>query len=85
MIKCVLAFLAAVLLLVGCSGPKPEVPKQPEKKTPDSSGIKIEGDASAPVNKLAIEAIADLQVYWPTNFPSSTARTTSPSRGACTP
>lgn len=69
MIRCVLAFLAAVLLLAGCGGVKPEVPKQPEKKKPDISGIKIEGDASAPVNKLAIEAIADLQVYWTEQFP----------------
>jgi len=69
MIKTVLAFLAAVLLLAGCGGVKPEVPKQPEKKKPDISGIKIEGDASAPVNKLAIEAIADLQAFWAEQFP----------------
>ncbi|KAA0081033.1 peptidase [Mycolicibacterium sp. P9-64] len=69
MIKSVLAFLAAVLLLAGCGGVKPEVPKQPEKKKPDISGIKIEGDKSAPVNKLAIEAIADLQAYWADEFP----------------
>ena len=81
MIKCVLAFLAAVLLLVGCSGPKPEVPKQPEKKKPDISGIKIEGDASAPVNKLAIEAIADLQVYWADEFPKLYGEDYKPVKG----
>jgi predicted metalloprotease len=69
MIKCVLAILAAVLLLAGCGGVKPEVPKPPEKKKADTSNIKIEGDASAPVNKLAIEAIADLQVFWAEQFP----------------
>jgi len=81
MIKCVLAFLAAVLLLVGCGGPKPEIPKQPEKKKPDISGIKIEGDASAPVNKLAIEAIADLQVYWTEQFPKLYGEDYKPVKG----
>jgi predicted metalloprotease len=81
MIKCVLAFLAAVLLLVGCGGPKPEIPKQPEKKKPDISGIKIEGDASAPVNKLAIEAIADLQVYWADEFPKLYGEDYKPVKG----
>jgi predicted metalloprotease len=69
MIKSVLAFLAAVLLLAGCGGVKPEVPKQPDKKKPDISSIKIEGDASTPVNKLAISAIADLQNFWGEQFP----------------
>ena len=63
---------AAVLLLAGCSGPKPEVPG-PSSKTgppPDTSNIKIEGDASAPVNKIAIQAIADLEQYWAEQYPT---------------
>jgi predicted metalloprotease len=69
MIKCVLAMFAAVLLVAGCGGPKPVVPSPPSAKKPDISGIKIEGDQSNPVNKLAIEAIADLQAYWSEEFP----------------
>ena len=69
MIKCVLAFLAAVLLLVGCGGPKPVIPSPPTAKKPDTSNIKIEGDPSTPVNKLAISAIADLQNFWGEQFP----------------
>jgi len=63
---------AAVLLLAGCSGPKPEGPG-PASKTgapPDTSNIKIEGDASAPVNKIAIQAIADLEQYWGEQYPT---------------
>ena len=81
MIKCVLAFLAAVLLLAGCGGVKPEVPKPPEKKKADTSNIKIEGDASAPVNKLAIEAIADLQVFWAEQFPKLYGEDYKPVKG----
>ena len=64
-----LAIIASILLLAGCGGPKPEVPTPPTAKKPDTSNIKIEGDASAPVNKIAIEAIADLQVYWTDQYP----------------
>ncbi len=63
---------AAVLLLAACGGPKPEVPG-PSSKTgtpPDTSNIKIEGDASAPVNKIAIQAIADLEQYWAEQYPT---------------
>src|SRR3981189_2519094 len=69
MIKCVLAFLAAVLLLVGCGGPKPGVPPAPTPKEPAPSEVKIEGDPSTPVNTLAISAIADLQNFWGEQFP----------------
>jgi predicted metalloprotease len=63
---------AAVLLLAACAGPKPEVPT-PSSKTgapPDTSSITIEGDASAPVNKIAIQAIADLDQYWSEQYPA---------------
>jgi predicted metalloprotease len=60
-----------VVLLAACGGPKPEVPNSPTQKAgaPDTSDIEIHGDASDPVNKLAIEAIADLQQYWAEEFP----------------
>lgn len=63
---------AAVLLLGACSAPKPEVPAPSSKAgaPPDTSNIKIEGDASAPVNKIAIQAIADLEQYWAEQYPT---------------
>jgi hypothetical protein len=62
---------AAVLLLAACGGPKPEVSGQGTKSgsPPDISNIKISGDASAPVNKIAIHAIADLEQYWGEQYP----------------
>jgi predicted metalloprotease len=62
---------AAVLLLAACGGPKPEVSGQGTKtgSPPDISNIKINGDASAPVNKIAIQAIADLEQYWGEQYP----------------
>jgi hypothetical protein len=60
---------AAVLLVAGCGGPEPELPKQSLAKKPDTSKIAVNGDASDPVNKVAVEAIADLQDYWGKNFP----------------
>jgi predicted metalloprotease len=67
--KSSLAVIATVVLLAGCGGPKPVVPSAPIAKKPDTSNIKIEGDPSTPVNKLAIEAIADLQAFWSEQFP----------------
>ncbi len=61
-----------VLLLTACGGPKPTVPNASQasgSKAPDTSNITINGDASTPTNKLAIEAIADLQQYWGEEFP----------------
>lgn len=70
MLKSALATFAAVMLLPGCGGTvKPEVPTGPSAKKPDTSNIKIDGDPSTPVNKLAIEAIADLQTFWTDQFP----------------
>ena len=66
------AAAAAVLLVAGCGGPKPEIPSQAQKKDagpPDTSNITIEGDASEPVNKTAMQAIADLERYWAQNYP----------------
>ena len=60
-----------ILLLTACGGPKPTIPlaQSPSRKAPDTSSIKINGDASTPTNKLAIEAIADLQQFWADEFP----------------
>ncbi|WP_396926961.1 neutral zinc metallopeptidase [Mycolicibacterium sp.] len=60
-----LAMLAVVLAACG-GAPKPGVPTSEAAKADD---IKITGDASTPVNKLAISAIADLQKYWAEEYP----------------
>jgi predicted metalloprotease len=62
--------IAAVLLLAACGGPRPELPDPNKESKPDTSGIEINGDASDPVNKVAIEAIADLQQYWGEQYPN---------------
>ena len=62
---------AVILLLAACGGPKPELPNSKKDSKPDTSGIEIHGDASDPVNKLAIEAIADLEHYWSEEFPKT--------------
>jgi predicted metalloprotease len=70
MFKIMLSMFAAVMLVAGCGGGvKPEVPTPSSAKKPDTSNIKIEGDPDTPVNKLAMEAIADLQTYWTDEFP----------------
>ena len=56
-------------MVAGCGGPGPELPKQSVAKKPDTSKVEVNGDASDPVNKVAVEAIADLQDYWGKNFP----------------
>jgi predicted metalloprotease len=62
---------AAVLLLAACGGPKPEVSgAKQETSPPAASNITINGDASAPVNKLAMTAIADLEQYWGEQYPT---------------
>jgi predicted metalloprotease len=62
--------VAAILLLVGCGGPTPVIPQKNPGSKPDTSGIQIHGDPSNPVNKLAIEAIADLQKFWGEQYSS---------------
>jgi len=57
--------VAVVLLVAACGGPKPQAPTtKAVNSPPDTSKIEIHGDASAPVNKLAMQAVADLQDYW---------------------
>ena len=58
------------MLLAACGGPKPAVPAPSSGAAPtQNSDITIHGDASTPVNKIAIAAIADLQKYWADEFP----------------
>jgi predicted metalloprotease len=61
--------IAGVLLLAACGGPKPELPDSNKQSKPDTSGIEIHGDTSIPVNKLAMDGIADLEQYWTKNYP----------------
>lgn len=63
-----LALAALVVVLAACGGPKPVIPTptSPVAKTDD---IKITGDASTPVNKIAVQAIANLQKYWADEYP----------------
>jgi predicted metalloprotease len=60
---------AIVLLVAACGGPKPSGPASSTASKPDTSSIQIHGDKNDPVNKLAVEAIADLQKYWSDEFP----------------
>ena len=60
--------IAALSLVAACGGGKPEK-AEPTASKPDISSVKINGDASAEVNKLAIQAIADLQAYWTDEYP----------------
>ena len=70
MLKLALSACAAVMLVAGCGGgAQPEVPAPSGATKPDIGDITIEGDQDTPANKLAIEAIADLQTYWGTEFP----------------
>ena len=67
----VLPIAALAAMLVACGGSKPvaATPKSEAAPTTASSDISIHGDASTPVNKIAIAAIADLQKYWTEEFP----------------
>jgi hypothetical protein len=69
--------VGVVLLLAACGSPKPVVPGPDKQSKPDTSGIEITGDASDPVSKLAVEAIADLEQYWATSIRISTEATSN--------
>ncbi|CAN5486830.1 neutral zinc metallopeptidase [soil metagenome] len=60
-----------VLALAGCGGqsdPK-AVPSSAAPQQPEAADIEIVGDAEAPVNKLAMAAIVNLQEFWGEQFP----------------
>lgn len=67
----IMAAAAAMWMLAACGSPQPKIPSPTEKAgaAPDTSSITIEGDASEPVNQIAIQAIADLEQYWAQNYP----------------
>jgi predicted metalloprotease len=78
----VCSVMAVVLLLAACGGPKPEVPSQAKKKgPPDTSNIQIHGDADDPVNKLAVEGIADIEQWWSQQFPDLYGKAWAPVKG----
>jgi predicted metalloprotease len=70
------------LLVAACGGPKPQAPnKAAQPGPPDTSNIEINGDASEAVNKLAMQAIADLQDYWGKEFPELYDKVYEPVKG----
>jgi hypothetical protein len=70
---------AVVLLLAACGGVSGM--GQKSGSPPDTSNIEIHGDTSADVNKLAVEAIADLQDYWGKEFPHLYSKDYVPVKG----
>jgi predicted metalloprotease len=73
---------AVVLLQAASGGPKPQAPAtKAHSGPPDTSNIEIHGDSSGEVNKLAIEAIADLQDYWSKEFPELYGKDYEPVKG----
>src|ERR1700752_2788492 len=60
---------AVVLLLAACGGPTPQAPQKAQSGPPVTSSVTINGDASDPVNKLVLQAIADLEEYWGKEMP----------------
>ncbi len=72
----ILALAVVATLLAGCGGSSLDEAKsslqstqKPQDAPADSGGVEITGDASAPVNEIAIKAIADLQKYWTDEYP----------------
>lgn len=65
----VLAALAAVVLVVGCSGARTDGTAKKDADQPEVSKIEIEGDQDLDVNQLAIDALTDLQAFWGKQYP----------------
>ena len=80
MIKTGVAMFAAAVLVAGCGGQETAVPAPTADKA-GAGDVTIEGDPSTPVNKLAIEAITDLQTYWSEQFPALYGRDYEPVTG----
>jgi predicted metalloprotease len=59
--------VAVVLACGGCSSSKSLKPAPTTADVADS--VQIHGDASNPVNKIVMKAIADLQTFWASEFP----------------
>ena len=63
--------LAAVLVVAGCSDTsvRQDGAERPSATAPAEPPVAIEGDPEAPVNALAVKAIADLQQFWGEQYP----------------
>jgi len=72
---------AAVLVVVcaGCSATKSSAPAA--GTAPATDTVHIHGDASSPVNKIVIKAIADLQAFWGGEFPKLYGHDYTPVKG----
>ncbi|BBX06858.1 neutral zinc metallopeptidase [Mycolicibacterium aichiense] len=68
-----LILAALAIVLAACGGPKPDKPQSLAQNTQVANtapeAIKITGDASTGPNKIAVQAIADLQKYWSVEYP----------------
>jgi predicted metalloprotease len=62
--------MAVGVLLAACGSPAPQLPtKSDGSGPPDTSKITINGNADDPVNKLAMQGIADLEEFWSKHYP----------------
>src|SRR3954451_19620267 len=74
--------ISAIVVVAACGGGGGSSDQDGPKATkPDVSKVKIDGDASAPVNKLAIQSIADLQAYWADEYPKLYGKKYKPVKG----
>ncbi|MCX6400615.1 MAG: neutral zinc metallopeptidase [Propionibacteriales bacterium] len=64
--------VTTALVLAGCgdSSSPDDDKKSSDTSTPAAPDVEISGDASAPVNALAIRGIADLQEFWKDEYPA---------------
>ncbi len=79
-----LATMATVLVLAGCSAAPSSTPAQQSgsSKQPDGTAeISIHGDTSSPVNDIAVKAIGDLQKYWADEYPKLYGKPYKPVEG----
>ncbi|MBA0046308.1 neutral zinc metallopeptidase [Mycobacteroides sp. LB1] len=73
-----LAVVSAVAVAsAGCTKPVAEV----SGTTSPTPTVQIHGDASTPVNKIALQAISDLQQFWGDEFPKLYGRDYTPVKG----
>jgi len=83
--KTPLVLVTALVMAIaptGCGSSKsPSVTPTSNASVSQTDAVKIHGDASAPVNKLAIKAIADLQSYWGEEFPKLYGKPYEPVKG----
>ncbi len=77
-----LVMVTAASMVVACSGPATTSGTGSSPAgTPTPTQVAIEGDANAPVNKLAAQAIGDLESYWATEFPKLYGKDFAPISG----